>query len=301
MLRLLFTLVFVGLTFNLTGRLFGADKGGNPLLDQAVREQKDGNYKNAFDIYQKLVVDNQSETTTVIRSLQSIPTCLYNLDRIGEIDTVLEQTVTSHQNDWRVLLEVSKTYQTVQHYGHIIGDELTRGHSRGGAQYVNLEERDRVRALQLLVQARELMLKDTTAEPDEQGNFYLELAQTIQMGRSTYESWKMQTLTDLSELPEADESNPRFGGYRRWGGGSFQGAPVDNEGNPLVFAVPESWETAASDGERWRWALAQAAESTKNHLMRVKLQLGDWGQSLFGVQTLQDQPFFYKSISEGKV
>ncbi|MAT14860.1 MAG: alpha-2-macroglobulin, partial [Planctomyces sp.] len=301
MLRLLFTLGVVCLTLNFTGRLNGAEpKGGNPLFDQAAQKQKEGNWNDAYQIYNKLAVDKQTDTTTVVKSIESIPTCLYNLDRIGEIDPVLEQVVTAHADDWRVLAAVARTYVSLQHYGFVIGDEITRGNLRGSGQFVALEERDRVRALQLLTQAMALLKEDAAAEPKERGDFYLELANTVQMGRSYYESWRLQTLTDLSELPEAEESQGRFGGFRRWGGPSFEGAPVDDEGNPIVFSIPESWETAKSDGERWRWALAQAAESTTDHKMRVMLQLGDWGQTLFGVQTLQDQPFFYRTLAEGK-
>ncbi|QDU81689.1 MG2 domain protein [Polystyrenella longa] len=298
MLRLLFTLVFVAISSNLTGHLFAAEKGENPLFEQANQEQKDGNYKNAYDIYHDLVLKPETDTTTARRSLQELTTCLYNLDRIGEIDPLLEMVVMVHGDDWRIVQEVANSYRSVQHYGYIIGDEITRGHSRGGAQYVSLEERDRVRALQLMVQALELKLQDTEVKAKEKGDFYFELANTVQMSRSTYDSWKMQTLTDLSELPEPENSNPRFGGYRRMGAPDFDGAPVDDEGNPITFTVPESWEAAANDGQRWRWALAQAASTTSDHKMRVKMQLGDWGQSLFGVQTLRDQPLFYKQISQ---
>ncbi|MEZ6045680.1 MAG: hypothetical protein R3C11_08900 [Planctomycetaceae bacterium] len=297
MLRLIYTLICVSLTFSLTGCLFAAEKGGSPLFEQAQKEQKEGNYKNAFEIYQKLLLDKTTDQQTLTQSLRNVPTCLYNLDRIAEIDALLEEAIELHAQNWRFLQEAAEQYESAQHHGYIIGDELTRGHSRGAATYVNLEERDRVRALQLLVQAMGVMQQDAEATAEEKGEFYFNLAGAVYMGRSHYDSWKLQALTDLSELPEAEEGNPRFGGYRRMGGSNFQGAPVDNAGNPIVFSVPESWEKAASDGERWRWAFAQAAESTKAHKMRVKLALGDWGQTLFGVQTLQDHPFFYKQLN----
>ena len=69
-------------------------------------------------------------------------------------------------------------------------------------------------------------------------------------------------------LPDYD---PDWGYYRQ---GS--GAPVDEEGKPVYHHVPESFEKAATDGQRWRWCLEQAMEfdtRRTNDVMRVVLGL----------------------------
>jgi hypothetical protein len=74
--------------------------------------------------------------------------------------------------------------------------------------------------------------------------------------RGYYEAWRLQALTDLTKLPDYEK------GYRYYGGEDV-GAPVDVEGNPVFYDVPESWEAAKSDGERWRWALSEAGKTSE--------------------------------------
>ena len=35
---------------------------------------------------------------------------------------------------------------------------------------------------------------------------------------------------------------------------------MDEKGDPLYHVKPATWEVAQNDGQRWRWALARAAE-----------------------------------------
>ena len=49
----------------------------------------------------------------------------------------------------------------------------------------------------------------------------------------------LQLLTDLRALPDYDEHQ-----HRGWGivGGGAEGAPVDEEGNPIFYGEPDSWD-----------------------------------------------------------
>ncbi len=75
-------------------------------------------------------------------------------------------------------------------------------------------------------------------------------------------------MTPLDALADYDE-NP----YASWGGQQSGGAPVEPDGTPVYYRVPESFEKAKNDGQRWRWALAQAAEADPGLLNTTRLEL----------------------------
>ena len=85
------------------------------------------------------------------------------------------------------------------------------------------------------------------------------------------------------ELPDYDEG---YFYYRE-----YNGAPVDAEGKPVYHTLPASWEAAKTDGERWRWALAQAVENSPNRLNAVRFQLAQFFEQQFGVQTMAQRPW----------
>ena len=95
------------------------------------------------------------------------------------------------------------------------------------------------------------------SDPDRgaAGRYLLTLAQALMGDRASNDSWRLQSLTPLDVLADYDE-NP----YVIWGG-QQAGAPVEPDGTPVYYRVPESFEKARNDGQRWRWALAQAAEA----------------------------------------
>ena len=85
------------------------------------------------------------------------------------------------------------------------------------------------------------------------GQFHLRFAQKVLGGTGFIEGWRLQNLTDLSQFPDNDEG---FSVSVR----KTTGAPVDADGNPVFYHVPKDFESAKSDGERWRWLLSQAVE-----------------------------------------
>ena len=170
-----------------------------------------------------------------------------------------------------------------QHFGFIVAGKFHRGQHRGGGRYVGSYERDRSRALQLLVQG----LDRARSDPDRgaAGRYLLTLARALMGDRATNDSWRLQSLTPLDVLPDYDE-NP----YRSWGG-QQSGAPVEPDGTPVYYRVPESFEKAKNDGERWRWALAQAAEADPGLLNTTRSTLAGFLLSQFGTQTIAGSRF----------
>ncbi len=108
--------------------------------------------------------------------------------------------------------------------------------------------------------------------------------------RGYEEAWRLQSLTNLEQLPDYDE------GF--FNGRSTSGAAVDADGNPVLYSTPRSWAKAANDGERWRWALAQAVETSATRKNEVRWQLANFWQSQFGVQTMAYYGRFFSTQQE---
>ena len=62
-------------------------------------------------------------------------------------------------------------------------------------------------------------------------------------------------------------------------------APIqlDEDGQPVVFRIPKSWQEARSDRERWHWALAQAAEADPERRSRLELEWIEQLDSMIGI------------------
>ncbi len=213
---------------------------------------------------------------------------LQQLARIDELDDFREATIRIHAKNWRLLWAAAESYLSYENFGFIVAGKFYRGQHRGGGQAVNSLDRDRVRALQLAVAAMPL----AAAEPVklDAANFYLSVAQLLLANRGYEEAWRLQSLTNLDELPDYDEG---FFNNR-----STSGAAVDADGNPVLYSTPRSWAKAVNDGERWRWALAQAVETSATRKNEVRWQLANFWQSQFGVQTMAYYGRFFSAQQE---
>ena len=135
-------------------------------------------------------------------------------------------------------------------HGVIEEGAFRRGHwSRGGIR-VNVQDADRRQVLHDLLP----LLDSTEGRLREAVLGAVRRALLWQRGDSqwamTQYGWRLLSLTDVTEPPEY--ANPDLHPEVN----ARTGVPVI-EGEPAAFAVPESWDDAASDGERWRWVDAQ--------------------------------------------
>ncbi|MGO8898039.1 MAG: alpha-2-macroglobulin family protein, partial [Isosphaeraceae bacterium] len=250
----------------------------------ASREQCDklaqqGNYKDAYDGYRALALDPKDDPTLVGKDLQQAISCLLQLQRADEVDSFREAVIEVHKGNWRLLEAAAQSYlNDPEHYGFIVAGEFHRGPHRGGGRYVNVLERDRVRALQLLVQG----LDRARSNPDRPGagRYLLTLAGALLSQRAGGESWRLQSQTPLDALPDFDEP-----ASQSWDGHQ-PGAPVDADGTPVYYRVPHNFAQAKNDGERWRWALAQAVEADPGLLNTARYEQANFLLSQFGTQTL---------------
>ena len=62
--------------------------------------------------------------------------------------------------------------------------------------------------------------------------------------------------------------------------------PVEPDGSPVYYRVPESLDRARNDGQLWRWALAQAAEAHPSMLNVTRITLAEFLHDQFGTQTI---------------
>jgi len=147
---------------------------------------------------------------------------------------------------------------------------------------VNSYERDRIRALQLMQQALPLVAEEN--DKPAAGQFYMDLANQLMGNRGWSLAWRLQYLSDLTELPDYDEGY--YGGWYYHGRGQTRGAPVDEKGKPVYHKLPRSWESAATDGERWRWALLMVQEAQASRTNEVRWLFAQFLHHQFGVQTM---------------
>lgn len=253
--------------------------GTAQLVNRKTVEQlfRDGNFQEAYVGLRQRCLDPKTDAREVVNDLPLAIQSLQQLGRINESDDLIESTIAAHRKNWRLLLAAAQQYQSLTPYGFMIAGEFERGTHRGGGKQAYSLERDRVRALQLMVEAMPLAEKDP-AKP-EVAQFYLSLADMLLNSQSGTQAWRLQSLTDLGELPDYEEGY--F--YRNDAGG----APVDADGNAVYHREPASWETAASDGQRWRWCLIKAVETDPSLKSDIARRHAEFLYSQFGVQTMQ--------------
>jgi len=257
-----------------------AEKGDPKPAVQADRPKlmkayNDGNYKDAYDGLRQLALDPQCDPAKVSEDLNHGIACLQQLGRVDEIDEFREGVVKAHAKNWRLLETAAVSYQNTPHHGFIVAGQFYRGDKRGGGRFVNAFPRDRVRALQLMQDA----LGQTKAETNkkELAQFHLRFAQWY--GNNGL-AWRLQYLTDLSVLPDYEDGDY----WHR--DGSHRGAPVDAKGNPVLHQIPKSYADAGSDGERWRFLMAQAVELDATLANQVDMTFAQFLHQQFGTQTM---------------
>lgn len=273
----------------------------------AIRAEADrlfsqNNFAEAETLYRRLALDENNDGAKLPDDYGRVVECLNRLNRVKEFDAFAESVVATHDDHWQLLARVARTFlhHEVPSSGFLIAGEFERGHHRGGGTQVSSMARDRVRGLQLMQQALPLLKAAPKATAAQRREFYLNLAELVGRDRHA-EAWKLQLLTDLSELPDYEEG----GGFGGGGRGLFSvpagnaqfgfprpfpsnsGAPVDENGKPVFHQLPASWEAATTDGERWRWALEQAASADPDRRSEIDLQWAMFLQAQFGVQTIE--------------
>ncbi len=278
------------LSFLLSGIMSAADEN-TTLYDNATKLFNQGNYKDAYDIYSKLTLGGGKVPKQAGESLSRAIDCLNRLNRVNEVDEFRENAIAKNPQDWMFLQKAAQSFMYGDHSGFMISGKFERGQHRGSGKYMNSQERDRVRGLQLYNQAMPIV-RNSTSPGYEKCQFYSDFARAVLQGRGYNDSWQMQFLSDLSQLPDYEEG---YYGYR----GETKGAPVDENGDPVFYKVPSGFTDAKSDGERWRWLLEEAMKSEPSSKNSIMLQYADFLRNQFGVQTMAYYGRFYSRGDDG--
>ncbi|WP_437225703.1 alpha-2-macroglobulin family protein [Planctomicrobium sp. SH661] len=279
----------VTLTLACTGMIFlmAAEPSPQDQRQQAEKLQKDGNYQDAYVIFEKLALDPKTDPLLAPEDLRQAVNCLQQLQRQSEYDALFQKAIDAHPEDWRIYAKAASLIDNAEHYGFIVAGEFSRGNQRGGGAFVNTWERDRAQAIIWMNQARLKLPEDLPG--NEKANFYFQFANLLAL--QGQQAWQLQDLTSLETLPDYPEAitgRGRFrGGFGGYGGGESRGAPVDEQGNPIFIQIPESFDAAKTDGERWRWCLQQMAEFNPAMKNQSRYLFATFLHGQFGVQTLQ--------------
>ncbi len=268
-----------------------AKRAGQEVAVRARARQllKAGNFRESLEISRRLALQRTTSPTAAGEDLKRAILCLGRLGRTREVDALRDKSVEVHRGNWRLLLSAATSLADGTHSGRVVAGEYQRGSSRGRGSYVSSFSRDRSKALGWLEQARPLVVAESAQRKDqgqtERGRFYIELARILLQGRDVGGSWRLAILTDTTSTPDFDQN--RFGFSRRGYSGSPRGAPVDDEDRPVFHAESKTYKAAVTDGQRWRWALAEAVRvdpglRTQSLVTRARFL---WGQ--FGVQTMR--------------
>jgi uncharacterized protein YfaS (alpha-2-macroglobulin family) len=267
--------------FLLLAAVAGANASEHAALRQsAAKAEAEGNYRDAYALYRRLCLEIENDPREVGPDLTAAIHCLTRLGRAEEIDAFREQVVERHSDNWRLLEHAALSLRDNEHRGYLIAGTFHRGSHRGGGALVNAFERDRIRALQLMDAALRLSAGDPGRT--EAARLCLDFADTLHAAAEAGQAWRLQVLSDLSRLPDFE---PGYGyeHFRR-----SEGAPVDADGHPVFHRLPERFEAAASDGERWRFLLARTAVLDPGSKSEAIYRLASFLHQQFGVQTMAD-------------
>ncbi|MGD9350479.1 MAG: hypothetical protein PVF71_12535, partial [Desulfobacterales bacterium] len=284
-MKLTHIIFYMTLLFLIAAPAVAEDTSQRELRSRAQKAYTDGNWQDAFELYRRLSLDPAAEPEMVGPDFTQAWQSLRQLGRLDELDDFREAVIQQHAANWRLLLAAARSYSQNTHWGYMIGGEFKRGHHRGGGKYVNAVARDRVRAMQLLQQA--MAPAESDPQKAEVAQFYIEFARSVQQHRGTAQTWRLQYLTDLTRLPDYEP------GYGHAYSSRSQYAPVDAHGQPVYYQIPEDFNAAASDGERWRWLLARSVALHPALKAGVDYTWATFLHQQFGVQTLADYGMLY--------
>lgn len=246
----------------------------------AVQLYQEGNYAESLELCLQQLANPETPTATV---LQIFPLAIRNLNQLRrehEFDALCARVLATYPQRWEIYPLLARALLDSSHYGGVADGVFWRGHNRRQqGRYVTTQNRDRLQALQWLARGRELLEASASATPNERGSFYLAYGRALLDDGNAEDSWRLLHLTDWSVLPD-------YGDVDRDAPPNADLAPVDAAGNPLFFAVPESFAAARNDGERWRWLWAEAARQDAGMARVVAREMANYARNLYSVTNL---------------
>ncbi len=242
-------------------------------LARMVKLRDAGNYREAADAGLKALMP-EVEMKPGLRSevLQELVNSLRQLNAWQEAEREIRKAAETYPEEWWVLMEAASLWMSLPKHGQVIDGEFQRADNRGRGMWKTVQEKDHVQALRWLDEARKHL--DREADVNDQGHFWEVLKQALMMNRGS--AWALFEKTDLEAEPGYDDEE----GYDE--GGS--GYPVDADGDPRYFGVAETFESAANDGERVRFVIAQMEALGGRWAVQARVMWADMVSGWFGVR-----------------
>jgi len=259
------------LSLMMCGAVFAAD--APEMRKQAQALEAAGNWKEAYEQRVKILrqIDDTESGEDLFKALNS----QRQLGEHKEFDGLLAEFTDKKKDNPHFMEAAGNAYLYSQgHYGQILDGEFRRG-NRGSGQYINIQEQDRLRALQCFMQALRMVEKGGRAETSLLGRISGAL---IYARTDPATLWQLSLLTDLGAVPDYSVQIDMI---------TSDGAPVAPDGDPSYIDVPDSWETAKSDGERWRWTMAEVTRIDAGQGLDKMLEWLQFCRNNYGVNTLQ--------------
>ena len=219
------------------------------LRESALKLRKEDNNKEAYDAFVKLLRNEKNGGEKAVGDFEMARDCLNSLNRTSEYDSLRDEAIAKRPNDWQFISQLSLT-EEIARYGTVVDGKFSRGAFRGrGGRHVNVYEQDRLYWLNLLEKH-----PPKGGEPLEKAKYIRAFRRwLVRDAISVQNYWQLQELTDLMVTPDYSLTDVRHRSFTT-------GVPVQADGTPVYFKEPTSWETAANDGERWRWLLKMETE-----------------------------------------
>ena len=251
--------------------------------DKALAAMQAGNWKDAYDGFRKLALLPGDDPALVGSNLHNGIQCLQNLGR--RTRSTSSSKASSRPTARTGALRRPRPRATVASSTTASSWPASSSAAIAGAgKYVNGFERDRIRALQLMEQA--LPLAEADKNKDAAAQFCFHFANMLLSANGQHESWRLQYLTDLKQLPDYEEGNQY--GWRGYGRRRDKGAPVDADGKPVYHQTPEDLGGRQDRRRALALVLEQAVELNPQPRRRsADLTLRRLpARSQFGVQTM---------------
>jgi uncharacterized protein YfaS (alpha-2-macroglobulin family) len=243
------------------------------LRKQAAELEKQGNWKEAYEVRVKLLreVNDAESGDDLDKALQS----QRQLREFDQLDALLDELTVSKKDNPQFMEAAGNAYLNGHgHYGQFLDNKFKRGGFDGRGEYRQVIEQDRIRAMQCLMEALRTVEKGGADEVVVLNS----LKQALLYNRTgSHYLWRLFILTDISKAPDYSEQIDQI---------TSDGSPADADGNPSLIDVPESWQAAKSDGERWRWILQEISRINPLQKSQVDYEWLTFCQQHYDVNTL---------------
>ncbi|MDX1679849.1 MAG: alpha-2-macroglobulin family protein [Akkermansiaceae bacterium] len=250
------------------GAVFAAD--ATEMRKQARKLEKDGNWKEAYELRVKLLrqVDDEKSGVDLTHAVHA----QRRLSKIQWFDELMAELTEKKKDNYHFMSAAGDHYLSAQSYGSIKDNEFVRGENHGG-QWMQVYDQDRLRALQCYLQAWKVAEKGG----EEEVQVLRRIGDALTFHRRGGSMWELYLKTDLSKAPDYLVMKDTI---------TTTGAPVGEDGQPDWIDVPVSWEAAKSDGERWRWTMKEIGRISESDGRIEEMDWWSFCKEHYGVETM---------------